>query len=57
MVNLHGKVSVRDGQMRLHNGLVAIIFAINVSLDLHTIPSDTQPTRNSTLQILMISYC
>jgi hypothetical protein len=26
MVNLHEKVSVRDRQMRLQNGLVAIIF-------------------------------
>ena len=57
MVNLHGKVSVRYGQMRLHNGLLAIIFVINVLLDLHTIPSDTQPIRNSTLQIVTISYC
>jgi hypothetical protein len=54
MVNLHGKVSVRDGQMRIHNGLVAIIFVINVLLDLHRIPSDAQPTRNSTLQIVTI---
>jgi hypothetical protein len=56
MVNLQGKVSVRDEQMRLHNGLVAIIFVINVLLDLHTIPSDTQPRTNSALQIVTISY-